>query len=131
MGLNVIGNFESALILLIDERIDVLYHNKVFRNHQNEMVIDVKQKLSKTLSGISEIEVKEISESIQISILNYQHLLFQDIYKQGFLDGIILREKIPGGSINDEALFKGQLTMDVYKIVKSLEDEEATRNLGK
>lgn len=105
MGLNVIGNFESALILLIDERIDVLYHNKVFRNHQNEMVKYVKQKLSKTLSGISEIEVKEISESIQISILNYQHLLFQDIYKQGFLDGIVLREKISGGSINDESTF--------------------------
>lgn len=103
MGLNVIGNFESALIL--DERIDVLYHNKGFRNHQNEMVKDIKQKLSKTLSGISEIEVKEISESIQISILNYQHLLFQDIYKQGFLDGIVLREKISGGSINDESTF--------------------------
>jgi len=29
-----------------------------------------------------------------------------------------------------KALFKGQLTMDVYKIVKSLEDEEATRNLA-
>ncbi|MGE7988543.1 hypothetical protein [Lysinibacillus fusiformis] len=28
-----------------------------------------------------------------------------------------------------EALFKGQLTMDVYKIVESLEDEEATQNL--
>jgi hypothetical protein len=40
---NVIGNFESALILLIDERIDVPYHNKVFRNHQNEMVEDVEQ----------------------------------------------------------------------------------------
>ncbi|AUS88206.1 hypothetical protein LBYS11_18680 [Lysinibacillus sp. YS11] len=105
MGLNAIGNFESALILFIDERIDVLYHNKVFRNHQNKMVKDVKQKLSKALSGISEKEVKEISESIQISILNYQHLLFQDIYKQGFLDGIVLREKIPGGSINDESTF--------------------------
>ncbi len=105
MGLNVIGNFESALILFIDERIDVLYHNKVFRNHQNKMVKDVKQKLSKTLSVLSEKEVKEISESIQISILNYQHLLFQDIYKQGFSDGIVLREKIPGGSINDESTF--------------------------
>lgn len=29
-----------------------------------------------------------------------------------------------------KALFKGQLTMDVYKIVESLEDEEATRNLA-
>lgn len=60
MGLNAIGNFESALILFIDERIDVLYHNKVFRNHQNKMVKDVKQKLSKALSGISEKEVKEM-----------------------------------------------------------------------
>jgi len=103
--LNVIGNFESALILLIDERIDVLYHNKVFRNHQNEMVKDVEQKLFNTLSGISEKEVREISELIQKSILNYQHRLFQDIYKQGFLDGIVLREKIPGRSINDESTF--------------------------
>lgn len=29
-----------------------------------------------------------------------------------------------------KALFKGQLTMDVYKIVESLEDEAATRNLA-
>lgn len=29
-----------------------------------------------------------------------------------------------------KALFKGQLTMDVYKIVESLEDEVATRNLA-
>lgn len=29
-----------------------------------------------------------------------------------------------------KVLFKGQLTMDVYKIVESLEDEEATRNLA-
>jgi len=29
-----------------------------------------------------------------------------------------------------KALFKGQLTMDVYKIVESLGDEEATRNFA-
>lgn len=29
-----------------------------------------------------------------------------------------------------KALFKGQLTMDVYKIVESLGDEAATRNLA-
>lgn len=29
-----------------------------------------------------------------------------------------------------KVLFKGQLTMDVYKIVESLEDEAATRNLA-
>lgn len=84
MGLNAIGNFESALILFIDERIDVLYHNKVLGIIKIKWLKMLNRNYPKLFSGISEKEVKEISESIQISILNYQHLLFQDIYKQGF-----------------------------------------------